>query len=212
MFRPSRLPLAGLLLVAACAAPVEDLPPPVAALPVMQWDHHPEAPEWTEATLDALEQEGATLLSLVPQDIASWCPAYPAAPTEQRAAFWAGLLSALARFESTWNPGAVGGGGQWFGLVQIAPATARGYGCDATTGDALTDGAANLQCAVRIAARTVPRDGVVASGGGGFAADWGPFANAERRAAMAEWTRQQDYCAEISAQLQAQAGPGATAN
>jgi hypothetical protein len=192
---PGRTAIAALALlipVAACApAPAAEEPE---GLPVMQWDHHPEADEWTEATLDALRTEGADLLSEVPADIGVWCPAYVSAPADQRAAFWAGLLSSLARFESTWNPNAVGGGGRWFGLVQIAPATARSYGCDADTGSELRDGAANLQCAVRIMSRTVLRDEVVAADRGGLAADWGPFASAEKRAAMREWVSNQSYC------------------
>lgn len=160
----------------------------------MQWDHQPDSAEWTEAALDALRTEGVALLSEVPADIGHWCPGYAEAPAEERAAFWAGLLSALARYESTWNENAVGGGGQWYGLVQIAPATARAYGCEASTGAALREGEANLECAIRIAARTVTRDGVVAADGGGFAADWGPFTRADKRAAMAEWVSEQEYC------------------
>jgi hypothetical protein len=184
------------LFLAACAQQQPAEPPPVPeALPVMAWDHQgPHTDEWTEATLAALETEGAALLSQVPHDIGSWCPGYVEAEPQERAAFWAGLLSALARFESTWNPRAVGGGGRWFGLVQISPQTARGYGCEARSGAELTDGAANLECAVRIAARTVTRDGVVAAGGGGFAADWGPFASAEKRQQMASWVSSQEYC------------------
>lgn len=188
------LPVLALLPFAACAPAPEPAPPPE-ALPAMAWDAHAaEGARWTEATLSALEGEGAVLLSSVPQDIGTWCPGYVEAEPRERAAFWSGLLSALARFESTWNPQAVGGGGQWFGLVQIAPATARAYGCDATTGQALTDGAENLECAVRIASRTVTRDGVVAAGGGGFAADWGPFTSAAKRAEMARWVSGQSYC------------------
>jgi len=55
-------------------------------------------------------------------------------------------------------------------------------------------GEANLSCAIRIMAHTVPRDGVVAAGGGGVAADWGPFNVAVKRADMADWTRAQSYC------------------
>lgn len=184
-----------LLPLAACAvAPEVEAPPVPEALPVMAWDHAPQGEQWTEHTIDTLEAEGAVLLSSVPSDIGTWCPGYAEAGTEDRAAFWSGLLSALARFESTWNPHAVGGGGRWFGLVQISPSTARLYGCDATSGEALTNGAENLECAVRIAARTVTRDGVVAAGGGGFAADWGPFASASKRAEMAEWVSSQSYC------------------
>lgn len=185
--------VAVLMASAACARLPEPEAAP-AALPVMQWDHAPDSADWTEATLDALRTEGAALLSEVPEDIAHWCPGYAEAPQEERAAFWAGLLSALARYESTWNEDAVGGNGRWFGLVQISPRTASAYGCEADTGAELTEGEANLACAVRIAAQTVTRDGVVAADGGGFAADWGPFTRADKRAAMAEWVRSQDYC------------------
>nr|WP_243645117.1 transglycosylase SLT domain-containing protein [Rhodovulum euryhalinum] len=163
-------------------------------LPQMRWDHRPEATAWTAASLEALSAHGAALAETVPADIARWCPSYPEAGTAQRQAFWAGLFSALAKHESTWNPDAVGGGGRWFGLVQIAPATARAYGCSATSGEALKDGAANLSCAIRIAARTVTRDGVVAAGGGGVAADWGPMTVAAKREEIAAWTRAQPYC------------------
>ena len=175
--------------------PTTESPEVPEALPEMAWAHKgAQGEQWTEATLAALQTEGAELLSTVPADIQTWCPHYVQAEPRERAAFWAGLLSALARFESTWNPQAVGGGGQWFGLVQISPATARGYGCDADSAAELTDGSANLACAVEIASETVTRDGVVAAGGGGFAADWGPFASAQKRAEMAEWVSSQDYC------------------
>ena len=182
--------LASIALLTACAAkPVPEEVLPV-ALPAMAWDHRPEADEWTEATLDALEDEGAVLLSTLPADIGTWCPAFSDAGQDDRAAFWAGLFSALARFESTWNPDAVGGGGRWFGLVQIDPSTARGYDCDAQTGEALTDGSANLECAVRIAAHQVTTRGSVARG----MLDWGPFHSDSRRAEMRAWVSTQDYC------------------
>jgi hypothetical protein len=183
--------LAALVPLIACAPAPEPVPE---VLPVMQWDHHPQGDQWTAATLAALQDEGAELLSHIPGDIGTWCPAYVTAPPEERALFWAGLLSALARFESTWNPQAVGGGGRWFGLVQISPSTARHYGCDADSGSELQDGSANLECAVQIAAETVTRDGVVAANRGGFAADWGPFQSAEKRAAMLAWVSSQSYC------------------
>lgn len=190
------MPIALLSLGAACAQipepEVEAAAP--AALPVMAWDHRPESAQWTDATLAALKAHGAPLLSQVPGDIANWCPGYAEASEDERAAFWAGMLSALAKHESTWNPEAVGGGGKWFGLVQIAPATARSYGCAAGSGSALKDGVANLSCAVRIAARTVRRDGVVSAGMRGLAADWGPFHSSRKRNEMANWTRSQSYC------------------
>jgi hypothetical protein len=165
-----------------------------ALAPPMRWDHKPQAESWTETTFAALETHGAPLPTVTPGDIEAWCPAYPEASQTQRRAFWAGLISTLAKHESTWNPRAVGGGGLWFGLVQIAPATARGYGCEARSGEALKDGTKNLSCAIRIMARTVPRDGVVSAGMRGVAADWGPFHSARKREDMRSWVREQPYC------------------
>ncbi|MCI2398611.1 transglycosylase SLT domain-containing protein [Aliiroseovarius subalbicans] len=166
---------------------------PAVAL-TMRWDHLGGSGAWTQATMAALASHGAALPATMPADIDAWCPGYRTASLEGRQAFWAGLLSTLAKHESTWNPRAVGGGGKWFGLVQIAPATARGYGCAAGSGEALKSGPANLSCAVRILARTVPRDGVVSQGMRGVAADWGPFHSARKREDMRAWTRAQGYC------------------
>ena len=71
-------------------------------------------------------------MSRVPRDIDSFCPRYAELAPTGRKAFWAGLLSAVAKHESTYNPKASGGGGKWLGLMQIAPATWRSYGCSGT--------------------------------------------------------------------------------
>jgi hypothetical protein len=160
----------------------------------MRWDHLPGSDSWTEMAFSALDAHGAALAEVTPADIGAWCPAYPEADVEQRKAFWVGLISALAKHESTWNPQAVGGGGRWFGLVQIAPATARGYGCQARSGEALKDGPLNLSCAIRIMSTTVPRDNVVSAGMRGVAADWGPFHSSRKREDMRAWVRAQPYC------------------
>lgn len=166
-------------------------------LPAMAWDHRPEAAEWTRSTLAAVRSHGAVLLNTVPSDIKAFCPAYPGASRADRAAFWSGILSALAKHESTWRPEASGGGGLWIGLTQIDPRTARAFACKAKTVAALKDGSANLSCAVRIAAAQVGRDKALVSEGGnwrGLGRDWAPFRNAEKRRDMADWTSSQAYC------------------
>ena len=163
--------------------------------PPMQWDHHPEGEEWTESTLVALSTKDPLLSERVPADIETWCPGYAEAPVEERRAFWAGLLSAVAKYESTWNPVASGGGGRWIGLMQISPRSAANYGCEATSAGALKDGEANLECAVEIMSEQVAKDGLVAGGGNrGIGRDWAPLRSSEKRAAMAAWTREQPYC------------------
>lgn len=163
--------------------------------PAMGWDHRPEGGDWTARTLMAVAEEDAILASRIPADIAQWCPGYETASVPERRAFWVGLLSAVAKYESSWNPKASGGGGKYIGVMQISPRSAANYDCDAQSSSALKDGAANLACAVEMVSQNVERDGVVAGKGNrGIGRDWMPFRKGEKRAAMAEWTRSQAYC------------------
>lgn len=166
-------------------------------LPEMRWSHMPNHRLWNAAALDALRTHGQPLTSMIPADIAQWCPYYSETDEEGRQAFWVGFMSALAKHESTYQPWAVGGGGKWFGLLQIAPATARGYECRAGSGEALKDGGDNLSCAIRIMAVTVPRDGVIFAQDPkwrGVAADWGPMRSPAKRRDIAQWMKKQPYC------------------
>lgn len=180
-----------------------DVRPPVrkAGIPRTRWQHMDGHAVWTRAALSALKAHGKPLVDLVPRDIANWCPAYPENPDAQRRAFWVGYMSALAKHESTYKPWAVGGGGKWYGLLQILPATARGYKCHVGTGEALKNGAANLSCAVRIMTYTVQRDGVIHGRDRkwrGVSADWGPMRNPSKRRDMAGWLKRQSYCQSLS--------------
>ncbi len=171
--------------------------PQAALLPAMRWDGQPEAYEWTTATLDAVRGQGAVLLASQPTDVAAWCPAYAKAGKEQRAAFWAGVISAIARHESRFDPMASGGGGRWIGLMQISPHTAQAFGCAATDAHDLENGPANLRCAVRIAAAQVNRDQAIVSRAGawrGLARDWAPLRDPAKLAQMADWVSRQSYC------------------
>ena len=162
---------------------------PISEAPKARWDGKPGRKSWTMAVLKGLRTHASMLPDLVPRDISNYCPAYPTATREEREAFWVGLISALAWHESTHRPTAVGGGGLWYGLVQIYPDTARRYKCKARTGNALKDPEDNLSCALRIMAVTVPRDEVVSAGMKGVAADWGPFHSKRKRHDMMQWTR-----------------------
>lgn len=164
------------------------------ALPPAAWDHKPEAARWTGAVLAALDGPGAALVAEVPADAATFCPGFAEAAEAERKAFWVGFLSALAEKESTWRPDVSGGGGRWHGLLQISPETAAGYGCAARTEGELKSGEANLRCGVRIMGQTVARDGVIAAGRRGVAADWGPLSRPDAAAEIAAFTRSQGYC------------------
>jgi len=165
-----------------------------ADVPQMRWGDRKGGDAWTRELLATLEAEGVALTSVLPNDVATFCPAYAAQPPEARRAFWAGLLSSVAKHESGYNPAAKGGGGRWLGLMQIAPATWRHYGCEGQ----MLDGGDNLSCAAKIVAKNVVRDNAIAGGGGGWrgvARDWMPMRSSSKRADIAAWTRQQSYCA-----------------
>ncbi len=182
-------------IIISCSRGPEKLAPVANDIPASRWDSRPESEEWTLATLEALNTDGATLVNMVPADINRYCPGYAEADRTERKAFWVNFVAALARHESTWRPEVSGGGGRWHGLLQIAPATARNYGCAVSSVAGLKDGEQNLSCGVRIMARTVKRDGVISEGMRGVAADWGPFHQAEKRSDIQAWTRSQPYCA-----------------
>jgi transglycosylase-like protein with SLT domain len=202
---PIRLCIVAAALIAALPAqaredPYDGVRPPArnGEVPRTRWSHQPNHVLWNRTAISALKTHGRALVDQTPADIKDWCPRYPTASDTHRRAFWVGFLSALAKYESTYKPGAVGGGGKWFGLLQILPATARAYNCNAGTGEALKAGAANLSCAVRIMAVTVPRDGVIyGPGGRGVAADWGPLRSTSKRAEMASWLKRQPYCKPV---------------
>jgi len=193
-----RVPQASALAPETSVAPKSRPRNIVQKMPDLRWDSVNGSARWTRAAMRALETHGQRLVNTVPRDIAEWCPSYPNASKWERKAFWAGLLSTLSKHESTYRPTAVGGGGRWFGLVQILPATARGYGCEARTGEALKNGALNMSCAVRIMNTTVPRDGVVSRGMRGVAADWGPFYSSRKREDMRRWLVRQPFCNGLS--------------
>ncbi|ASM72723.1 MULTISPECIES: transglycosylase SLT domain-containing protein [Roseobacteraceae] len=191
----------GLSASAPVFADLSQMPRPPARdgdVPRTRWSHQADHMIWNRAALSALKAHGAPLVRTVPRDVEEWCPNYPRASVRERRAFWLGFMSALAKHESTYKPKAVGGGGRWYGLLQILPSTARGYKCNAGTGPDLMNGAANLSCAIRILAVTVPRDGVIFGRDKrwrGVAADWGPLRHPDKRRDIANWTRRQPYCA-----------------
>lgn len=170
-------------------------------LPRARWENRRRGDLWTRVALSAVRTHGKPLIDTVPRDIEDWCPAYPDADADERAAFWVAMISSLARYESTWNPRAVGGGGLWYGLLQIYPQTAEFRRCRVQSGEGLKHGPSNLNCAIRIMAITVPRDNAIAVKDGrwrGVAADWGPIRNDWMRRDMQRYTKKQTFCRPLS--------------
>lgn len=201
VMRKSLVAVCAALALSSCAQADLDRGDGLDAFPVMRWSHVPQHDEWHEAALAALGSHGQPLLETIPEDIDRWCPAYEEADRAAREAFWVGFMSALAKHESTYRPTAVSSNGKWFGLLQISPATARGYDCVADSGQDLQDGGMNLSCAIRIMSVTVPRDGVIAdkdSRWRGVAADWGPLRVESKRSDIAAWLKDQPFCRDAS--------------
>lgn len=160
---------------------------------VAQWNHRAEADSWNTAMVQALMSDGRPMLDADLSDVTQFCPDYQQASTAERAGFFVAFFSGLARYESTWNPRAAGAGGLYHGLLQIDRRTADWHGC--TLGEnGLYNGADNLRCAVRIATAAVIRDGVIASGPRGIAADWPPMRDPAKREAVARYTRALPQC------------------
>ncbi len=170
-------------------------------VPRARWETRAKGVLWTRVVMSAVTTHGAALLEVVPKDIDAWCPAYSENGPDDRAAFWAGFVSTLARYESTFDPRAVGGGNRWFGLMQIYPPTAAFRDCRVQSGSGLRHGSDNLNCAVRIMAITVPRDQAISvkdTRWRGVAADWGPMRTDWMRRDMQRYTRRQVYCRRLA--------------
>ena len=71
--------------------------------PAMRWDHRPEAASWTSRAMTAVAARDSELAATVPGDIENFCPGYATAAVGQRRAFWVGLISATAKYESGFN-------------------------------------------------------------------------------------------------------------
>jgi len=188
MLRSLTLALAATFGLGACQPAIPA--PEIAA----RWDHRSEAEAWYGAMIDALGRDGTAMIDAVPRDAETFCPGYASATPAERKAVWIMVFSGLARYESNWRPEAAGAGGRYRGLLQISPATARFHGCDLSHPGGLYDGATNLACAVRIANSAVARDGVIATGRGGMAADWPPLRSEARRSEIAGFTRALPQC------------------
>ena len=177
------------------------------ALPPARWDNRPAGREWTSFALGGLDAHAQGLLATVPSDIGAYCPRYAEANPTDRRAFWVGLMSTLARFESNFDPtvtftepGVFDAQGNRVisrGLLQISQESANGYGCGIEDAQQLHDPATNLACAARIMNRLVTRDGVIgtiSSPWRGMAAYWSPFRRPDRRGDMQQWTSEQTFC------------------
>ena len=188
------------------SAPVNE--PPKVSLDENHADWGVERLNWSAATFLAIDAHGGALLTKKPGDWAKWCAKdWSQLSREDKAEFYVGLISSLARFESSFNPKATykenfrDGHGDFVisrGLLQISKESANLYGCGIEKAEELHDPSTNLTCGVRILSRWVERDGVIQGGGTGAwrgaARYWSPFRKADRIAKMAAFTKGRKVC------------------
>ncbi len=138
---------------------------------------------WTHAAETAVS--ATSLADQVPKDVQKFCPGYSELDTDFKIMFWAGLLSAMAKYESNFNPSTKyterikdkhGNSVVSRGLLQISIESANlNYSCKISKAKDLHDPATNLSCGARILSTWVELDGVVAytdSGINGGARYW----------------------------------------
>jgi hypothetical protein len=174
------------------------------------WAMKNPAGSWTKAAEAAVVE--SRLHATTPADVVKFCPNYKALGTNDRSKFWVGLLSAIARPESGFNPAArhVERTGDRFenpiisrGLLQISFGSAKAsrYGCVAVQkAEDLEKAETNLACGARILATWVKQDGVIANSGRheskGGARVWPVlWQRSNRLPAITSFTRQLPFCA-----------------
>lgn len=181
-------------LLAAVARP--------ASPPAARWGLADGRDAWTAAALDEVRQSARALwrAGFTPADIEAFCPGYAKKGEADRQAFWVGLLSSMARWETSgYNPTTAyreANGELSIGLLQLS-VTDRPV-CPWIDKATIRQAEPNVRCGIRILARDVGRDGLIAQGtdrttARGAARYWGPMRTA-KRADVAAWTASQTYC------------------
>jgi hypothetical protein len=135
-------------------------PAPAPAHGPAAWSDVPGSEAWTAAAVAAVSANLQALERAADKD--SFCPGYDTAPAERRVTCWVRLISAIARYESGFDPKnsyQEASGNYSVGLLQLSTGE-----CDnAETLELLQDPVQNLICGTRRMAALIARDGYVTS-------------------------------------------------
>lgn len=207
-----KLICAGVLLaLAACetvSGPIGGGPTRPSGYPASAWDARPDGRAWTLTAHQAIDSLAPQLLAVIPSDIDAFCPGYRATNAAGRRAFFVSLLAELSRYESNFDPSvrytetfSDNSGRRVIsrGLLQLSQESANGYGCNITNAEQLHDPTTNITCGVRILARWVERDGVVAGyeagAWRGASRYWSPFRDRNKLVDLQAALNAQPFCA-----------------
>lgn len=152
-------------------------PPAAHSFVEADWDNQPAGDEWTEFTSAALSRFGGNLQNSSIKDAAAYCPNFAALDDQGRNDFFVGLLSAMARFESSFDPKRKftetfndrnGNPVISRGLLQLSIESGNGgYQCGFADENALHDPQQNLECGVRIMNKLVGQNDYIGASVGG---------------------------------------------
>ncbi len=158
------------LLLASCTtlpvqAPKEEKPVVVESGSNFYWPTKALA----DANRKALQDYAKELLAFTPKDKAHWCWRDGMSALD----FYTKLISALAKYESNYNPNLVykekfkNGRGEFVlstGIGQVSYESCRGYGVAGATTESLKGVAQNMECIAKIFNRQVRKSGYIAKG------------------------------------------------
>lgn len=140
---------------------------PRTATPGLSWDNAQRRP-WSAELLRAVEARRGRLEAGNPD---GFIAGYGGLADVDKTRFWAELVIAMARFESSWNPHTIYHeppplGVDSVGLLQLSYEDAAYYDLEPLSREAksLEDPLVNLRCGVEILAHLLTRDRVVATG------------------------------------------------
>ena len=133
----------------------------------LRWDNS----DWDYFLVQAINDFGKNLLSIVPRDFDEFIIEYPKTE-EGRITFWANIFVEMAYYESNFNTDQkyeenfLDNNGKKIvsrGLFQLSIESCRGYNCPVTNEDDLHDPKINIISAVMIMNKWVGKDHVIAS-------------------------------------------------
>lgn len=128
------------------------------------WESKSEGANWTAHVMNKLDTLGVDMLDIVPADYATFCPSFKKFTYTQRKEFFTYLISAMAKYESGFDPtqfykeGFNDSNGNPVisrGLLQMSIESANAYGCGFRDAQQLHDPYLNLNCGIRILNRWI---------------------------------------------------------
>jgi hypothetical protein len=202
--------------------PVPDPEPPTVGSPLVPalWENsHPQdGPLWSQHAYNVINEYGASLVG-GSSDVASFCPRYKSLNREQKITFWVYLVSAIAKYESGYDPAnrykestmgtdpVTGQPVYSEGLLQLSYQDSRNYSfCDEFDWSVdrhldpddprktILDPYKNLSCGIRILNQLVGKKNLIAFGSGHYWSVLKTTSSHNRVSSIQSLTKQVSFC------------------